>query len=77
MKKEILKDLIESLIEAIEDGEVVKIDSGCGEVVDMIESCGVENVEKFAKEYEKEALKVAEERDWKVVEVNNCKAVKI
>ncbi len=63
-------------IEAVEDGEVVIIDSGCGEVVEMIKSCGVENVENFAGAYEKKALEIAEKEGWEIVEVNNCNAVK-
>ena len=74
--KEILKDLLESLKEAVEDGEIVIIDSGCGEVTDMIESCGVENVEGIAAEYEKAAKELAEKEGWEIVEKNNCIAVK-
>jgi len=77
MKTTLLKDLINSLIEAVEDEEVVIIDSGCGEVLEMIESCGVADVDNFAVEYEEKALKIANEKGWKIIEVNNCKAVKL
>jgi len=76
MEIEIMRDLLESLKEAVIDGEAVLIDSGCGEVTDMISSCGIENIEKFAEDYEKKALELAEKEGWEVVEVNNCKAVK-
>ena len=76
MEIEIMRDLLESLKEAVIDGEVVIIDSGCGEIADMISSCGIENIEKFAEDYEKKALELAEKEEWEIVEVNNCKAVK-
>ncbi len=77
MEVEVIKDLLKSLKEAVEDGEVVIIDSGCGEVLDMIDTCGVSNSEEAASEYEKRAIELADQEGWQIVEKNNCKAVKL
>jgi len=76
--KEILKDLIESLFNETED-EIVIYDSGCGEVLEMIESCGLskKEAEELAKEYEAEVEKINRCLNWETTTINNCKAIKI
>ena len=59
MRKEV-KELLEGL-KANKGEGWISIASGEGEVLEMIESCGYDNVEEIAKEYEKEAIKWAEE----------------
>jgi len=58
-----MRNEVKELIEALETnrGEGwISVDGGEAEVLEMIESCGWEDVEEIAKEYEEEAIKWAE-----------------
>jgi len=74
MRKEV-RELLEGLKANRGEGWV-SIDSGEGEVIDMIESCGYEDVEEIAKEYEKEAIKWAEENNIEI-DYNGVKGIMI
>jgi hypothetical protein len=70
---------ISSLKEEVEDGKAVIIDGGCGEVVEMFwgGDCDFNKNKaiEVAQDYEDLALALAEKEGWKVIEINNCKAV--
>ena len=74
MRKEV-RELLEGL-EANRGEGWISVDSGESEVLDMIESCGYENVEEIAKEYEEEAIKWAKANGIEI-DFNGVKGIMI